>query len=102
MQHVMEVLDASGHVELTWTPGDAESEATARAEFDRLKAAGFAFFSTPGDDAEEVMGWPTRGRPPAWTKAGTLDVRTEPIAEQTTEFRPYASRTVAVRPMRGG
>lgn len=124
--NTLEVLDASGHVTLSWTADDEASLTRARDEFDRLKAAGYAFFSTPEEDAEEIMGWPKRGKPPAWTKSGSLDVRSddelgsrafdaevaaarvgkdasaEPPVERVTEFPKGRKRTTAVRPMAGG
>lgn len=102
MTCAMEVLDGTGHVTLTWTPGDAVSLARAREEFDRLKTAGYAFFATP-DETTEIERWPKRGRQPEWTTSGALDVRaSEPQAERVVEFKPHARRTVAVRPMQGG
>lgn len=85
MTHEMEVLDATGHVTLRWDPADPESVAKARAEFDRMRGAGFAFFTTTAVDALD----------PA---AGTIDGR----LEQTQEFRPRSRRTLAVAPLKGG
>jgi hypothetical protein len=82
----MDVLDATGHLSLTWDPADPESVSKAKAEFEQLKAAGFAFFSTAGKTALRL------GR--------TGELRGELV--QTKEFEPEAARTVAVRPMRGG
>ena len=106
MTGTMEIMDATGHVTLTWDIDKPETVETARAEFERLKAAGFAFFVDASEDAEEVMGWPTRGRPPAWTKVGHLHVRSDetaaPVPVQAREFDPRRRRTTAVRPLVGG
>lgn len=82
----MDVMDASGHLSLSWDPADADSVAKAKAEFQTLKAAGFAFFSTAGKSALRL--------------GKTGELRGELV--QTKEFEPEAERTVAVRPMRGG
>lgn len=95
----MEVLDPTGHLSLTWDPQDGASVDKARADFQRLKEAGYAFFVDQVEDAAEVERWKTgRGRKPALVTAGSLDVR--PV--QTKEFQPLARRTTAVPPLRGG
>lgn len=43
-QHVMNVMDSSGHTTVTWDPTDRDSVRTARAEFDRLRRAGYQAF----------------------------------------------------------
>ncbi len=122
----MQVMDPSGHLSLTWDPGDAPSVARARAEFDRLKAEGWAFFTT-AETPTPVPVFNTRGRPPAWRSEGALDLAPERRGDtrvdskesraaerldaklstdshpvRTRTFQPKAERTVAVRPMRGG
>ena len=86
----MEVLDPSGHVTLQWDPGDPGSVKKAEAEFERLRAAGFAFFASASVDADEVDELdPT---------AGSMDGR----LQQVKRFNKRARRTAAVPPMRGG
>lgn len=92
-QHVLEVLDPSGHITLRWSPDDPDSVEQARAEFEKLKAAGFAFFV---DEASAVP--VTRLKPKAFAQAGQLDVRPAMVRE----FDPRRRRTVAVRPLQGG
>lgn len=99
--NVLEVLDPSGHLTLTWDPDDPESVARAGAEFDRLKAAGYAFFATTEDDAVGIK----RLTRKTLTEHRTLDVRVVDRAgepAQTRTFNNRAARTVAVPPMRGG
>jgi hypothetical protein len=43
-QHVMDIMDSSGHTTVTWDPTNAESVADARREFNRLRSSGFAAF----------------------------------------------------------
>jgi len=83
MLSVLEIMDPSGHLTLTWNPDNPDEVKTAKAEFERLKGCGYAFFAE--DKPQKKLG-----------KRGTLDVR--PV--QTKELKP--GRTLAVRPMRGG
>lgn len=88
----MQVLDPSGHVTLVWDPDDPESVKKAEAEFEKMHAAGFAFFTSGSVDADRV-----EGLDPA---TGSLDAR----LEQARSFRRVrrSRRTVAVPPMAGG
>lgn len=43
-QHVMNIMDSSGHTTVTWNPEDEASIADARTEFNRLVREGFAAF----------------------------------------------------------
>jgi hypothetical protein len=86
--NIMEVLDATGHLTLTWNPNDETDVKRAKDEFDRLKAAGFSFFATIGETGQK----PVR----KLGDAGTLTV------ERIEDFKPKRQRTVAVRPMQGG
>lgn len=53
--HVLQILDSSGDLTLTWNPEDPEDVARARAEVDRLKAAGYTFFAVVGaTGADEI------------------------------------------------
>lgn len=87
----LEILDPTGHVTLEWSPDDPESVEKARAEFERLTAAGFAFFTTSEEVAESIE-----------PGDGLLLAKLQPKLEQTREFRPRRRRTTAVPPMRGG
>lgn len=85
----MEILDPeAGHITLQWEPDNAESVKRARDEFDRLKRAGFAFFSVPDEKERKRL------------KAadGSYDVR--PVMTRT--FNARSTRTVARPPMKGG
>lgn len=88
----MEVLDHTGHLTLSWDPDDQASVERAQQEFERLRAAGYAFFVSTEPDAGQVK----RLKPQALSEPGWLDVRAARV------FEPRARRQVAVRPMRGG
>lgn len=94
MRHEMLIPDASGHLTLTWSPTDPESVAIARAEFERLKALGYAFYVSADAAAGRVVGL----KDAALSRAGALDVR----PDVTREFQPRRRRTVAMRPLVGG
>ena len=50
---VLEIMNGSGHITLTWDPSNPDDVAKARKEIDDLKAAGYTFFAvvgSPGDD----------------------------------------------------
>lgn len=86
----LEVLDPTGHVTLQWDPDDPGSVKKAEAEFDRLREAGFTFFTSASPDADQVE--------ELGAAAGSLDGR----LEQTSTFKKRARRTTAVPAMRGG
>lgn len=86
--NTLEILDVSGHLTLSWNPHDASDVERAKQEFARLKAAGFAFFSSEQDERPKL-------------RIGTSG-RLEGRLVQVKEFDTEAERTVAVRPMRGG
>jgi hypothetical protein len=108
--HVMEVLDPTGHLSLTWDPEDEASVAKARAEFERLKAAGYTFYSVPvrlnafgeraGEVSVEVGAVPAPPDAPAPKRRG-FGRRKQPEGP-VKEFEPKSERTVATPPMRGG
>lgn len=53
----IEVLDASGHLSLTWNPNDPADVARARKEVENLKAAGYGFFRVlPPEEAIDQGG----------------------------------------------
>lgn len=95
----LEVLDPTGHLTLEWKPDDPESVKRAEAEFERLQAAGFAFFTSASPDADRVEALDDELR-----AKGELDARLEQTRElkQTRKFRKRARRTVAVPPQAGG
>jgi hypothetical protein len=84
----LEILDPTGHLTLSWDPSKPEEVEKARAEFDRLKSCGFAFFTSEQDEKAKLR----------LGKSGRLEGR----LVQVKEFNTEADRTVAVRPMRGG
>jgi hypothetical protein len=88
--HVLDIPDPSGHLSLTWNIDDPASVATAEAEFNRLKAAGYTFYTTDGREIARLT------LPSVLEEQNVLDIR---IAKQ---FEPKAKRTVAMRPMKGG
>lgn len=100
----LEILDPSGHVTLRWTPDDPESVARAEAEFNRMRDAGFAFFVSESPDADRVedLDDEMRARGEMDGRLEQVRRKKEPKPEKTRTFRPRASRTVAVAPMRGG
>jgi hypothetical protein len=83
--HRLDVPNETGHLTLTWDPADETAVEAARAEFSKLKAAGFAFYATDGKEVRRIT-----------AKASTLEVRV------IKEFKPEVRQTVAIRPMAGG
>lgn len=83
----MEILNADGDLRLTWDPDKPDEVAKAKAEFERLKGCGYAFFSRGYEKPVKRLG-----------KTGALNVQ---VPEKTKDFKPRG-RTVAVRPLRGG
>ena len=56
MIHSLEVLNASGHLTLTWDPKNEEDVAEARKQVERLRNEGYTFFvvaGAPGSDEVE-------------------------------------------------
>lgn len=86
----LEVLSSAGHVTLQWDPDDPGSVKKAEAEFERMRQAGFAFFTSASVDADKVDELDA--------SAGSVDGR----LEQTRTFKKRARRTVAVPRMAGG
>lgn len=43
-QHVMNIMDHTGHSTVTWDPNDPQSVADARREFERLRRDGYSAF----------------------------------------------------------
>lgn len=96
-QHRIETFEPAGRQVLTWDPEDEESVGKARAEFERLRAAGFALFAVKEQPGLTIETKIERFEP----NAGALLARSA-IPVQTDEFRPESTRIVAVRPIRGG
>ena len=44
LQHLMHVMDPTGHTTVTWNPEDAASVRAARTEFNRLRCEGYSCF----------------------------------------------------------
>lgn len=108
MLNVLEVLNGSGHLTLTWDAGNAAEVAAIREEVARLKAAGYAFFTVEGAPADEVTAGHGELRctrvdePPG---LGTTPPVTQPETSGVAPRRGRprgSSRTVAVRPQAGG
>ena len=110
---VLEILGDKGYTTVEWDPDNPEEVAKARAEFDKLKAAGFLLFVvTEVDDLPVEVGRVTAqlASAPPLVPAQTPEPVSapEPIrgrprkGTQTTDFVASAPRTIAVRPMRGG
>jgi len=110
----LKVLGASGHIEMTWDCDDEEAVAQARAEFNRLREAGYLLFTVreertefdPADRRLEVTlvaAGPvvpaTAPAPEAAEKPKRSGLRR--IGTQTKQFDAKAS-TVAVPAFRGG
>jgi hypothetical protein len=90
----MHRLSSKGDVLIEWDPDDAAQVARAQAEFDSLKAAGWAFFATR-EEFNPADGKVYAGNPPQIKAVSELPV-------QTKTFKPRARKTVAVPPMQGG
>jgi hypothetical protein len=102
----IDVLNGKGHLTLEWNPDDQEAVDHMREEIDTLKKAGYTFFITEDELADEVAAG--KGH-----LIGKLLVRrTENPVEELTEIaqeparrrgrQPAAPTAVAVQPMRGG
>lgn len=60
-QHLMQIMDPSGHTTVTWDPDDAATVADARREFDRLRREGYwAYEMEPVANGAAVI--ETKGR----------------------------------------
>lgn len=104
----IEVLNGSGHLSLTWDSENPEEVAAVRAEVARLRAAGYSFFLTADQPADEVAAGGGRllVRRIEDPTAVPMDDPTEPPPATETEPNPARRgrprKTVAVQPMRGG
>jgi len=89
------VLSPAGHVRVEWDPSDNKSVKAARAEFARLKKAGFAFFTSADPSAPKVV----------LSKLGNARLSHASVYArmvQASTFGELKSRTIARPPMRGG
>lgn len=112
MTHILEVLDSSGHLTLTWDPSDTEQVRKAREEVERLRAAGYSFFAVVGsqgaDEVEAGNGTLIVQR----VESPFVQVPAQPEAKPPKKGRPPKvapapatqppTRTIAMRPMKGG
>ena len=97
-EHVMEFLNETGHQTVTWDPNDEASVAAARADFNRLKAAGYSMFPMAAIGQTSVVEEPDQSRPlEAFNPA---DGRM--AAMRMDEFDPQARRVTAIPQRVGG
>ena len=89
----LEVLDASGHVSVTWDPTNLDEVSNARVEVARLKAAGYSFFAV--DPVEDGSGEARADYVPTVT-------RIEDPVQPPPKGKARSRKVVAVRPMAGG
>lgn len=116
MLDTLEVLDASGHLTLTWDPSDEEQVAKAREEVETLKKAGYSFFAVVGSQgsdeieagngtllveriADPIRPSPTPRPSRLAEEPPCLDVALPP---KKPKGGSGGRRVVAVRPMAGG
>ena len=90
MTCTLEIPNETGHLTLKWDPADEKSVVEAKAEFDRLKACGYAFYATDGREVRRPFSKKTK------LTESSLEIRI------IKEFEPKAPKTVAMRPMAGG
>jgi hypothetical protein len=93
MENIIDVLDPSGHVSLTWHQDDEESVKAARKEFNRLKKMGFAFF---------ITGKPTETATQVKTFDDALEALNVVAPTEGKKDKKKARRGVAIPRMRGG
>ncbi len=87
----LEVLGAKGHLTIKWDPANEEDANHVREEIQRLKAAGYSFFTSDDQPADEV----TAGK-------GELTFRRIEAEEVTKPSTGRGRRTVATQPVAGG
>jgi hypothetical protein len=97
-RHVMEVMDYTGHSTVTWDPADEASVADARAQFNRLRAAGYSIFRMAAVGQTAVVEEADQSAP-----LETFDPADGRFASmRIDEFDPQARRTTAVPQRVGG
>ena len=100
------VLDASGHLTLTWNPDDAADVARARAEVENLRAAGYGFFAIEGaegvDELERGKGHLVVRRAEQVVPDAPAKRRGRPPGSKNAPKPESAKKHVAVRQLRGG
>ena len=97
-KHVMEVMDHTGHMTVTWDPSDAAQVADARAQFNRLRAAGYSVFRMAAVVQAAVVEEADQSRPLETFEPA--DGRM--AAMRMDEFDPRAERTTAIPQRVGG
>ena len=108
MRNVINVLDPTGDIEITWDPDNPEEVAKARQMVLDLKSKGYSFFLVDGSEAPDEV---TAGK--GTLKARLVDaeelVPVDAPAEPSTEAPQETGRrgrrsthAVATRPLRGG
>ena len=96
-EHRIETFPPDGRQVFRWDPADPESVERARAEFERLKAEGYALFAL-----EERPGSSVERKTDEFRHSDRSFVARSAVPVQTREFNAEAQRIVAVRPVRGG
>lgn len=101
----IDVLNACGHLTLEWDASKPTEVANARAEVQRLKDAGYSFFLTESEPADEVAAGEGKllVRRLDGDVVAELDGEQEPdeVGQRQPKKRGRP-RGVAVRPMAGG
>ncbi len=110
--HVIEVLDRSGHLSLTWDPDIPESVERAQADFTKLQEAGYEFFRVLNPDQPTTGFSSSDGalivkRVQAREVAPVVKTPVPPARRRGRQPKPRDTqegrdRTVAMRPQRGG
>lgn len=111
----LEVLDASGHLTLTWDPTDPEQVSKAREEVERLRAAGYSFFAVVGSQGKDEVDAGNGTLLVERVKDPVRAIPAAPAPEKPRRGRPRKNqalpppappvpgqRNIAVRPMAGG
>lgn len=87
MVNEMEVLGGAGHITIKWDPKKRAEVTKAHKEFDKLKGAGFTFFTVPRGKKAPVQ----------------LDKWDSKVAMVRVEaFEKLGRKSAAMRPARGG
>lgn len=112
MMHVVEVLDRSGHLTLTWDPDIPESVERAQEDFAKLQAAGYEFFRvlnpdqpTTGFSSAEgalIVKRVTAGEVAPVVRNPDPSARRRGRQPKPRDTQAGRDRTVAMRPQRGG
>lgn len=101
MLNTMDVLGPTGHVTLEWNPNDKDAVREAEKEFERLKAAGYIFYSVPVR-MDDFDGHGGRASAVFADDAPEADEENALPEGPVRKFNARSRRTVARPPMRGG